>query len=333
LKYDVITVGSSTVDVFAHTDPNQSELLKVHEHNDIAYPLGSKIIIKNLNIFTGGGGTNTAVAFSRLGLKTAYLGRIGNDNNGEVIFKNLSDEHVDFLGLRQGISGYSVILDSVHDDRTIFTFKGCNDEFDLKGIDLKHLDTKWFYFSSMINYSFSALEKLALFARKQGIKIAFNPSLYLAKKGSRYMRHILKNCEALICNKEESQALLSTISDNIFHLLAESAKLGPKIVVITDGKNGATCYNTYDKMFYATHPLTHLRIIETTGAGDAFASGFVAGIIRGKSMDISLKIGMLNAESVISALGAKNILLDSSAFAFAEKDSRTVITKHAINPE
>jgi len=327
-RYDIITVGSSTVDVFAHTDAGQSELLRVHEHTDIAYPLGAKIIIKELNFFTGGGGTNTAVAFSRLGLKTAYLGRIGSDDNGNIIIKNLNDEHVDFLGLRKGISGYSVILDSVHDDRTIFTFKGCNDDFDLDGFDIKFLDTKWFYFCSMINHSFKAQEKLALFAKKAGIKIAFNPSLYLAKKGKTFLKNILKNCEILIYNKEEAQATLSTISDNIFNLLTESAKLGPKIIVITDGKNGSNCYNSYEHIFYSAMPLNNLKIVETTGAGDAFASGFVASIIMGKSVELSLKLGMLNAESVISELGAKNILLDKKGFEMAEKDSRQIIKKH-----
>ena len=67
-KYDIITVGSSTVDVFAHTDPSQAELLRVHDHTDVAYPLGAKILIKEIHFFTGGGGTNCAVSFSRLGL-------------------------------------------------------------------------------------------------------------------------------------------------------------------------------------------------------------------------------------------------------------------------
>jgi len=326
-RFDVITVGSSTIDVFAHTDPTQSELLRVHNHTDVAYPLGAKILIKELNIFTGGGGTNTAVAFSRLGLKAAYLGRIGDDDNGSIIMKNLADEKVEFIGKRGGISGYSVILDAVHDDRTIFTFKGCNDDFDIKGAGFLGLDTKWFYFSSMMNHGFLALEKIAAYAKKKDIKVAFNPSLYLAKKGYPYLKKVIKYTEILIYNKEEAQAMLGLASENVFELLAETAKLGPKIIVITDGKNGGSCYNAYEKMFYSLRPLP-IKIIETTGAGDAFASGFVAGNILGKSTDYSLRLGMLNAESLISGLGAKTKLLGIEAFDMAERDKRVIIKKH-----
>jgi ribokinase len=324
-KYDVITVGSSTIDVFAHTDPGQSELLNVHNHADVAYPLGAKILIKELNFFTGGGGTNTAVAFSRLGLKSAFLGMVGNDDNGNVILKNLSDEKVDFIGKQSGISGYSVILDSVHDDRTIFTFKGCNDDFDLRGIELKSLDAGWFYFSSMMNHGFSALEKLSDYAHKKNIKIAFNPSLYLAKKGKGYMKNVLKNCEILTYAKEEAQELLSNPTENIFILLQESSKLGPKIVAITDGKNGANCYDSYENIFYSAKPPNNLKIVETTGAGDAFASGFVAAKILGKGTPYAMKLGMINAESLISGLGAKTKLLTSIAFQIAEKNKRPII--------
>ena len=120
--HDIITMGSATVDVFAHTDPTQSEVVNLHHHKDIAYPLGAKILIKEIHTFVGGGGTNTAVAFARLGLKTAYLGKIGKDDNGKTISDCLFNEKVEFIGTYGQISGYSVILDSVKDDRTIFTY-------------------------------------------------------------------------------------------------------------------------------------------------------------------------------------------------------------------
>ena len=88
--YDVITVGSSTIDVFAGV---KSELIKIktvhHEEELIAYPCGSKILINKLGFLTGGGGTNTAVAFSRLGLNVAYLGKMGQGSNSGLIVKRL----------------------------------------------------------------------------------------------------------------------------------------------------------------------------------------------------------------------------------------------------
>lgn len=325
-KYDVITVGSATVDVFAHTDPTQSEVLNVHHHMDIAYPLGAKILIKELHTFVGGGGTNSAVAFSRLGLKTAFLGKIGSDDNGKTILKCLSEEKVDFIGAYGYISGYSVILDSVVDDRTIFAYKGCNDDLHVKDINLKSIDSRWLYMSSMMKDSFATQQKIVKYAAKKGIKIAYNPSLYVVKHGARSLKNILKRTSVLIFNKEEAQALLKDDTENIYNLIFKVSRLGPKMIVITDGHNGAHCYNSAEETVYSAKP-GHVKVVETTGAGDAFASGFLAGTILGKDVGISLKLGMLNAESVISYLGAKNILLGHKAFHMAENDNRTIFKK------
>ena len=322
--FDVITVGSSTIDVFMHTDPKQTEILRVHKHFDVAYPLGAKILIKELEFFTGGGGTNSAVAFSRLGLKTGWIGRVGNDTNGKIILEELERENVKFLGYTGGVTGYSAILDAVESDRTIFTYKGCNDDLSYRKIKIP--ETKWMYFSSMMDKSFKTIKKISYHANIHNLKIAFNPSLYLAKKGVHYLKPVLRNTEILIFNKEEAQAMLRTNSDNQFQMLHDIHKLGPKIIIITDGKNGAHCLDTMEKHFYSIKP-AKVKLKETTGAGDAFASGFVAGKILGKSTEYSLRLGMLNAESVIKYKGAKNKLLGKEAFHMAENDKRH-ITKY-----
>jgi ribokinase len=321
--YDIITVGSSTIDAFLKTDASQSEIMNIHHHMDLCYPLGAKILVKDLEFFTGGGGTNTAVAFSRFGLKTAFFGNVGSDQNGEMILNELHREHVDFIGTRGTTAGYSVILDAVAHDRTIFTYRGCSDDLSMPA---KNMDTKWFYFSSMLNQGLNVQKKLVQHAKKKGIKIAYNPSLYLAKKGFTYLKTIIKNTDILVCNKEEANALLNTEEENVYHLLQKLKSVGPHIVVITDGKNGVHCLD--NSMFYHI-PAGHVKVVEATGAGDAFASAFVASQILGKNVIIGLKAGMLNAESVIQYFGAKNILLRHDLFDHAEKDARTVITKPA----
>src|SRR3989344_2776592 len=125
MKYDIITVGSAVMDVFLDTD--------VHEHGkEICYTIGAKIKVKDLKFSTGGGGTNTAVAFSKFGLKTGYIGKLGKDENAKVILRELENEKVDFLGVKDAKgkehTGYSVVLDSKEHDRTILTYKGINDK-------------------------------------------------------------------------------------------------------------------------------------------------------------------------------------------------------------
>ena len=236
--YDVITVGSATVDVFAKT--HFSELIKIidpkGETDLLAFPSGTKILIDDLEFTTGGGGTNTAVALSRLGHKVAFLGKLGQGTNSDFIHKDLEKEKINLLCAHgKGNAGFSVILDTLEHDRTILTYKGINDELGIKDAPFKKLKTKWFYFSAMMSESFHTLERLAEFAQQQKIKIAFNPSTYLAEKGSRHLKNILNLTELLVLNKEEAELLVG--KDTTRDMLLKLKSMGPKIAVITDGKN------------------------------------------------------------------------------------------------
>ena len=304
--YDIITVGSATVDVFANT---KSELIKIKTSNSeedlIAYPSGSKILIKELRFTTGGGGTNTAVSLARLGHKVAYLGSLGNDENGKRILDLLKKEKIDFIGkLTNEMTGYSIILDSIEHDRTILTYKGANNKLKFLDINQKKLKTKWFYFSSMVSESFKTLEKLAKFAEKDKIKIAFNPSTYLAEKGKNYLKKILIRTTILILNKEE--ALLLVGKNNMKIMLKDLYKLGPEIIIITNGKKSINAYD--GKNIYVLIP-NKIKVVESTGAGDAFASSFLSSMIKKNDVEFALKMGLANSESVIINPGAKNRLL------------------------
>lgn len=306
--HDVITVGSSTVDVFAKT--KFSELIKIMdskgERDLLAYPTGSKLLIEQLEFTTGGGATNTAVALSRLGHKVACISKMGSGSNSEKVRKHLERDKVNTALLVQdktGRTGYSIILDSIQHDRTILAFKGSNNNLRFNEINLKKLNTKWFYFSTMMNESFKTLEKLAKFAEKKGIKIAFNTSEYLAEKGIIYSKEILKRTDIFVLNKEEA-ALLTKKSD-VGSMLMFLGKFA-KIVVITDGKNGA---NAYDGKYAYRIRANKIKVVETTGAGDAFASSFLSGMIKKNNIEFALKLARANAESVIQHHGAKNRLL------------------------
>jgi len=240
--YDVITVGSGTIDVFAWTD---TKTRNIGRNKLFCYPVGSKILVNKLAISTGGGGTNTAVSLSRLGLKTAWIGKVGKDENGKRILEEIKKENVDFMGTidEKEMSGYSIILDSKYEkDRTILTYKGANDKLRFSEIDVKSLSTKWFYLCAMENESFKTIKKIADYAKNKKIKVLFNPSSYLAKQGIDYLKKIIDATSILILNKEEAQYLLKIRTKKITKLLKELQKYVP-IVVITDGERGAFSYN------------------------------------------------------------------------------------------
>lgn len=292
--YDVISFGSAVVDIFVDTDVAEKGRF-------MCYTTGSKILLKNLRFDIGGGGTNTAVAFSRLGLKTGYVGKIGDDSDGQTILDMLRKEKVRFLGrIEKGaVSGYSIILDSKEDNRTILTYKGINDTLSLKEIKPRKLKTKWLYLSSALGDTFITQKRVVEYLVARGTKIAYNPSGYLIKRKN--LKPILKHCEVLILNKDEAR-LLTKHKDPLIGL----RKLGPKIVVITDKNKRVYAYDGKKKYSIMPHKI---KVVERTGAGDAFAAGFVAGQILGWNINRSLSLGLREGESVLRHFGAKNKLL------------------------
>jgi len=324
--FDVICVGSSTVDVFVHTE-YQKIIHDKSRRDFMAYPVGTKILIQDMNTTIGGGGTNAAVSLSRLGHKVAYLGKTGSDDFSPKIFSELKNEKVDtrlIVESKTGNTGYSIILDSIKHDRTIFAYKGSNNDLKYNEVNLKNMRTKWFYFSSMMKESFKTLERIAEYAVKNKIKIALNLSPYLAKKRNKLNR-IFKKINILVLNKEEAIILVG--KDKIENLLEKLTKLGPKIVSITDGNKGAY---VFDGTFLYFGKPNNIKIVETTGAGDAYASSFLSGIIKKNNIVFAMKLGMTNAESVIQHHGAKNKLLRYNEVLKILKKSPIKITKRKL---
>lgn len=294
-QYDVISMGSSVIDNFLYTGIGEKKGL-------ICFPIGTKIQIKKIEFSVGGGGANTSTCFSHLGLKTGYLGKVGKGSNSEIILKKLRENKVDFLGVQgKEHAGYSVILEGDKKHRTILTYKGASDGLKFSEIDFGRLKTKWFYFTSMADESFKSQKKIAEFAKKRGIKLAYNPSSYQTKFGAEYLHSILKNTDVLTLNKEEAQMLVKKGS-----LFKGLIKLGPKIVCITDGENEGGVYD--GEFLYRFRP-NKVKVKEMTGAGDSFGSSFIAGLIKSEDVENALKIAMVNAESVIQKHGGQSGLL------------------------
>ena len=292
MGFDVVSFGSAVIDIFVDTGLSEKK-------NFITYPIGAKILIKNLKFDIGGGGTNTAVAFSRFGLKTGCICKIGRGEHESDILKLLKKEKIRFLGKQEKEkSGYSIILDSKEKSRTILTYKGINDEINPK--DIEKFKTKWLYYSSLLGQSFQTQIKLVRSLKKQGTRLAFNPSSYLIK--SKNISPLLKLSDILILNKQEAQ-MLTRGKQN---LLEELHNITKGIVVITDKDKKIQAYDGKKKYSLMPHKI---KVVERTGAGDAFASGFVAGQIVNKTIQQSLVLALKESESVIKHFGAKNNLL------------------------
>ncbi len=309
-KYDVLVVGGATIDVFVDTDFAD---IKVNsdgmEEEFIAYPEGSKLRINRLFFSTGGGGTNAAAGFSTMGLKTGFLGIVGSDENGSKIIRELKKNKVDFLGKRsrKHPSGYSIILDSVGHDRTILSHRGANEHLSVDSKTLNSFKTKWVHLASLSGQSLNALKRIAEHCRENNVPFSYNISTYVAKNGLIPIKDIIEGCSVFILNKEEAGYLLSSSQTKERIMLKKLKNEGPSAVVITDGKRGIFALDSSDK--YYRVKAHDIKVVEGTGAGDAFCSGFLSALIKKRSFSEALEIGLANSESVIQIKGAKNGLL------------------------
>ena len=254
----------------------------------------------------GGGALNTAVAFSRLGLKAGCVVALGNDESKEIVMRRIDREKVDFLGqVKEGDTGYSIIL-TTQGERTILVYKGVNSELDFNKRDFENINAGYFYFSTMTGKSFDSLSNAAEYCQGKGAGYTFNPSMYVAEKGMKYLRAILQGCDVIILNKEESFALTKKHDvDHALKMLKENIRKDG-VVVITDGANGAYSYDGSYKYYIKPRKV---KVVETTGAGDAFASGFVYGRINKADIETCMSYGLQESESVIQAIGAQTNLL------------------------
>ncbi len=315
--YDIITIGSATVDVFGVIGPKIKEC-----------KLGDKVLVEKIDFETGGGGINSAVSLSRMGLRTAFLGKLGHDHNAFKILHELKKEKVKFIKTKPSKqhTSYSFILKSTQEaDRIIYTHKGSSDDLSYHEFNKKELKTKWIYLATMRKKSFKTAEKIIKYAKKNNIKIMFNPSTYLALQGKFHLKKILKAANILVLNKSEAKLLLRTKSNSIMDILKALKKTGPEIVVVTEDAKGI---NVYDGERLYCLPAYKVKVVSTAGAGDAFASGFLAGILHKKDIVHALELGMANAASVIQYFGTKNRLLTyKQANKFIRRRKEKVIIK------
>lgn len=309
--HDVITIGSATYDVFLKPEEGRIAKGKEYEAGEgVCFSFGAKIDAPELHFSTGGSALNSAITFSRQGLRAATLVKIGSDTSGDAIMSRLKEESVsDELVLRDRkyLTAYSVLL-IVKGQRTIFVHRGatehlCCDE----PIPYEKLkDAKWFYITNLGGESEKIFTPLIEFAALNNIKIALNPGkaqLNLGKK----LGPILSNVDVLILNQEEASRVSGVAFDDrdgIFKALDSWVK---GTVIMTRGRDGfVACDNQYT---YSGGILKEPKYVDRTGAGDAFGAGCVAGIMKGMSLEDALQLASANATGVLSQWGANEGLL------------------------
>lgn len=352
-KKKVLTIGGATQDIFL--DHKGSDYITIAKHgssvNYLLFESGEKVEVPHLEHLTGGGATNTAVSFSRLGLDTACFCVIQNDRAGLAVLNKLQDENVDtrfVTTIRDHATGVSFIVKSSLGERTVFVHRGANAFLKKEDIPRGAIKTSdYLYMTSMSSDSAKLFPIITKYAAKHSVPVAVNPGSTQVSKGADVFCEGLKYVDILIMNSYEAKLLMAALSArddslkktlestdficktgrkcrddsaymintmvpyenhffNVRKFFQETLKMGPRIVIITNGSNGVYLA-TEDKIYF--HPSLNVDVFDSVGAGDAFGSCFVGSLLLGYSIKDALKNGITNSASVLQKLGAKAGLL------------------------
>ena len=307
----IISIGAAVQDVFlSHSDEFKPVSDKGVHEQFMKLELGAKADVNNINFSTGGGATNAAVTFARQGLHAIFMGTIGHDPAGVAVLEDLDKEGVDSTHVSYSAkynTGYSVLLLAPSGERTILTYRGASTHYDAKNFTMHGLDADWLYVSSMAG-SMEAIDKIFTQAHdKEGMKIFFNPG-----KGELQQPHKLKallgDTEVLSVNKEEAAQIVEgeTLEELVRHLLHYVP-----VAIVSDGPNGVMASD--GKTIVRAGMYEDVKVIDRTGAGDAFGSGFLSQWSQGKSLKDAIVFASANSTSVVTRIGAKEGILYEGA--------------------
>ncbi len=304
-KQSIVTFGSAAWDAFVGLKQKAETVVSEKFINKgICFNLGSKIDVDNLFFASGGAGANTATTFANQGFKTAYVGVVGDDIYGAEIIRELKQRGVNVKFVRKTNlkpTNYSIIFSS-EQDRTIFAYRGASELFEIK--DIPKIKADWFYIAAN-----KMAKEIIDFAFENKIKIAFNPGN--AQLALPELPEILKKIDVLILNQEEASILTKVPFRNESAIFKTIDDMCPGIAIMTKGVDGVVVSD--GKMLYrAGSP--DVKVVERTGAGDAFGSGFISGLIHSKGdVESAIQLGLANSVSCIQQVGAKNGLLEKNA--------------------
>ena len=279
-------------------------------------------MVEDLVTDVGGGACNLSVGFSRLGLNTALWAKVADDPAGDFVLRRLKNEKIslDFVELvENGTTSLSAILVDETGERSIIMYRASNDNLNPKQINFENIfKTRWIFVAELTGNPTPLMEFIAKESLENKVKFAFVPGLGQLEHGVAPIKEILKRTEVLIFNDYEAGKLLGRgeearySEEEIEKMLEELYGLGVKVAVITKDIDGAQAFD--GKNFYTCLAPKVEKRVDTTGAGDAFASGFVAALTRNQSVEEALALGTKNAGSVIQQFGAQTGLIKISNF-------------------
>jgi sugar/nucleoside kinase (ribokinase family) len=335
----ILTIGTATRDVFLSSplfrvvhDPAHLEKLGFPTGEAQCFALGGKLEVEKPILTTGGGAANASITFSRQGYTTELIAKIGDDDNGLAILNDLKKDRVSYRPIKDKKQGtaYSVILISPGGERTILHFRGASEDLRVSDLNSNSLRADVAYVVPG-RIAFSVMTAILKTLKKNGVFVAMNPSKHYLDFGAKKLKPILDSLDVIILNREEGAELTGEKYEDEVGIFKKFDKLVQGIAVMTDGPKGVTVSD--GENLYKAGIFKEQKIVDRTGAGDAFGSGFVGGLIKkskiknqkfssgGKiigfsrsEIEYAIRLGSANATSVVEAMGAEPGILTKKQF-------------------
>jgi ribokinase len=262
---------------------------------------GEEIVIREIKEEAGGSAANTIAALGRLGVDCGFVGKIGNDKESIDIINAFRGDGVDTAGIIKvdGITGTVLAFVDDAGERTMYVDPSVNDTLHINDIDRDYISSaKFLHISSFAGEtSVETIKKLP--DVKGNASLSFAPG-FLCWRGLDFLMPLLKGCHILFLNEKEATALTGVSSEKVGESLLD---VGVEKIVVTRGERGSL---VTDKKGLHSFSGIKTAVVDTTGAGDAFAAGFLFGTIRDLELSICAKIGNFVASNCIQHVGARN---------------------------
>ncbi|HEV7455057.1 MAG TPA: carbohydrate kinase family protein [Candidatus Saccharimonadales bacterium] len=309
-QFDVLSIGDIVTDAFIKLFDDQAQVVENEQGKWLAMPFGTKLPFDHTEVIRAvGNAANGAVAFARLGLKTGFVTNVGGDSEGREMIDALGRQKVDnrFVRINPGKkSNYHYVL-WYKEERTILIK---HEEYDYHWPHIaKNEVPRWVYFSSISKKAIPYHDLVADWLDDNPeTYLALQPGTFQMEAGAHRLRRLYKRAAILILNREEAVIVGGGNHEDIHDLFDKLHALGPQIVIITDGPKGAYASDGKQRLQMPLYPDPGPPV-DRTGAGDAFASTFVAAAAKGMNLEDALRWAPINSMSVVQKVGAQAGLL------------------------
>ena len=259
--------------------------------------------IKSETDTPGGSAANTIVGLARLGCDTSIIGKIAEDEDGDLIEYNLAVNGVytnNLIYSQTGSTGKCLGFVDKNGERCLYISPGVNDEIQIGEINpLNIMRFKIMHYTSFVGDSFNTQIELLEKLGKETL-LSFDPGMLYVQKGFDELKPILERTDILLINESELRLLCNDEDSSIKELAVGFLDLGIETVVVKQGSDGVYATNGAEECHVDVY---ECNVVDTTGAGDSFNSGFLYSFLKGFGLEKSCKIGNWVASKAIEGFG------------------------------